>query len=49
MDRYETIERGVRVGARRGHPDGLQIRLGAALLRLRQRIEHVAHLVNQQR
>lgn len=45
INRYEPIECGVGVGARGSHPDGLQISLGAALLRLRQRIEHFPLLV----
>jgi hypothetical protein len=45
IDRHETIERGVCLGARGGHPDRLHVGLCACLLRLRQRIEHVAHLV----
>jgi hypothetical protein len=45
IDRHETIERGVRVGAGRRHPDRLHGGLRACLLRLGQRIHDVSHFM----
>lgn len=45
IDRHETIERSVRVGTGRRHPDRLHVGLRACLLRLGQRVQHVAHLM----